>query len=123
MALTATATPRVARDIIGSLSIPRAVCVQKSFLRSNIRFQVEYLDGSLCNSSAEEHMTSYILARKEQTGIVYAHKRETVEYLVSHFSNHDIRCVGYHGGLTPKTKKAVQERFECGDAKVVIATV
>jgi superfamily II DNA helicase RecQ len=122
IALTATATKRVSASIISSLSIPDAVLVQKSFLRANIRYEVRYTDGHLCGTTVYKDILSYIEARPGQAGIVYVHKRETVEELVVVLSKKEIKCVGYHGGLTPKTKKLVQQQYESDSASVIVAT-
>jgi superfamily II DNA helicase RecQ len=122
IALTATATERVSASIITSLSIPDAVLVQKSFLRANIRYEVRYTDGHLCGTTVFKDILSYIEARPGQAGIVYVHKRETVEELVMALSKKGIKIVGYHGGLTPKTKKSVQQQYESDAASVIVAT-
>jgi ATP-dependent DNA helicase RecQ len=122
IALTGSARPRVAASILESLRIPDAVRVQKSFLRSNIRYTVEYVDGSLCASSVEEHMVDYILARPGQVGIVYVHKRDQVERVVQLLARRGVACVGYHGGLSNKDKRAVQAEFDGGKATVCVCT-
>jgi superfamily II DNA helicase RecQ len=122
IALTATATPVVANSIVSSLAIPDAVRVQKSFLRANIRYEVRYVDGQLCGKTILTDIIQYVKARAGKTGIIYVHKRETVAEIVDALLSHGIKCVGYHGGLTPKTKKQVQHQYESGEAPVIVAT-
>jgi superfamily II DNA/RNA helicase len=122
IALTATATEKVSASIVSSLAIPDAVLVQKSFLRANIRYEVRYVDGQLCRTTVVADIIKYIQKRAGQAGIVYAHKRETVEELVTALSKKGIKSVGYHGGLTPKTKKMVQHQYESGAVSVIVAT-
>lgn len=122
IALTATATKKVSDSIMESLDIPSAVRVHESFLRSNIRYEVRYVDGELCNSSVVADMIKYIRERPNDAGVVYAHKRETVEELVLELSQAGLKCVGFHAGMSTSTKKNVQRDFESGRAQLIVAT-
>lgn len=122
IALTGSARPRVASSILESLKIPSALKVQRSFLRSNIRYVVEYVDGSLCSTTVEKHMVEFILARPSETGVIYVHKRSTVDDVIGVLKSNDISCVGYHGGMTNKAKRIMQEDFESRKALVCVAT-
>lgn len=122
IALTATATPKVSDSIVESLAIPNAKRVHESFLRSNIRYEVRYVDGELCNTTVIADIIKYIQNRPNDAGVIYAHKRETVEDLVSELAEARIKCVGFHAGMTINTKKSVQQDFETGKAQIIVAT-
>lgn len=122
IALTGSARPDVGRDIVRSLGIEGGEKVHRSFLRKNIRYEVRYLDGELCKTSVEEDMCNLILSRKGERGIVYAHKRDTVDALVKLFKQRGISCAGYHGKMTNAIKKKVQLDFETGKVDCCVAT-
>lgn len=122
IALTGSARPRVARAIVESLKIPDAVLVRKSFLRHNIKYRVEYVDGDLCASTVEQHLLEFVLARPDEMGIVYVHKRTDVADIVARLQARGVKCVGYHGGLPNTEKRRVQEEFETRKARVCVAT-
>ncbi|CAN8061502.1 unnamed protein product [Agarophyton chilense] len=125
VALTATATPFVQSHILKSLCIPHAKHVRTSFLRSNVFYQVRYVDA--LQTAVELDIVSYILARRNndlsfQTGIVYAFKRSTVDGMADLLNSNGVPALSYHAGLSTKSRKAAQQKFESGECPVVVAS-
>lgn len=125
VALTATATPHVQRDIRKSLQISKAGHVHTSFLRSNIRYEVRYADE--LSEGLEIDIVRYIRSRcdsggKFDTGLVYAFKRTTVDQLAALLQKAGVPALPYHAGLKVAERKKAQEMFEKGECPVVVAS-
>ncbi|XP_047980943.1 ATP-dependent DNA helicase Q-like 1 [Salvia hispanica] len=120
MALTATATPVVRKDIINSLRIPRAMVLEASFDRPNLKYEV-------IGKTKEplKQLGNLLMDRfKNLCGIVYClSKNECVE--VSKYINDKfkIKAVYYHAGLSARQRIAAQQKWHSGEAHVVCATI
>jgi ATP-dependent DNA helicase RecQ len=121
LALTATATPAVTRDIAAQLGMERPLLVKGSFLRRNLRLSAVKKGGE--GPSAREAILRLILARRGQSGIVYALSRRTVEETAEFLAAHGVRAAPYHAGLEPEERERVQDAFQAGEVDVVVATV
>jgi ATP-dependent DNA helicase RecQ len=120
VALTATATPRVARDIVARLRLEDPVAVTTGFDRPNLSFAVVP-----CRTKADKQRR--IAAALAEPGalpaIVYAGTRNGCEELamrLGHALEEDVLV--YHAGLDRERRAAVQRAFMGGDARVVVAT-
>jgi ATP-dependent DNA helicase RecQ len=120
IASTATATPRVARDIAARLGLRDPVRVSTGFDRPNLSFAV-----IACASEQLKHRQ--IAAALAQPGarpaIVYAGTRAGAERLAAMLSRALDGGVGvYHAGLGREQRTSVQRRFMDGELPVVVAT-
>jgi len=120
VALTATATPRVARDIAARLRLEDPVAVTTGFDRPNLSFAVVP-----CRTKADKQRR--IAAALGEPGalpaIVYAGTRNGCEELamrLRHALDEDVLV--YHAGLDRERRAAVQRAFMGGGARVVVAT-
>lgn len=121
LALTATATPAVTQDIAAQLGMARPLVVKGSFLRPNLRLHAVKKGGD--GPSAREAILRLVLARRGQSGIVYALGRRTVEETAEFLAVHGVRAAAYHAGLEPEERERVQDAFQAGAIDVVVATV
>ncbi len=117
LALTATATPFVRKDIVHQLGIERAAQVVSGFDRPNL-----FLEVAEVSSTAEKVRIIAGMARTEKLGIVYGGTRKNVEEVRSSLARLGLEAVAYHAGLTPLERKAVQERFMGAGQCVIVAT-
>src|SRR5262245_20964034 len=117
LALTATATPAVRRDILSQLGIEGAAQVVSGFDRPNLYLEVREVD-----STAEKVRTIISLARWAPLGIVYAGTRKNVEDVHNTLRRAGIETAAYHAGLSIPERKAVQERFMNASECVIVAT-
>jgi ATP-dependent DNA helicase RecQ len=121
LALTATATPAVTRDIAAQLGMERPLLVKGSFLRRNLRLHAVKKGGD--GPSAREAILRLVHARSGESGIVYALGRRTVEETAAFLASHRVRAAAYHAGLDPEERERVQDAFKSGEIDVVVATV
>ncbi len=115
VALTATATPKVAEDIEHLLSIPAQNQVKTGFARENLAFQV-------VKDQKDTYISTYLKMNQGQSGIIYASTRKEVERIY-HLLKHEKIAVGYyHGGLSEEERSFFQEEFLYDRIQVMVAT-
>jgi ATP-dependent DNA helicase RecQ len=117
MALTATATERVRKDIVHQLQLREPCCYVASFNRPNLTYRV------VAKSSAYEQVLALVRARPDESGIIYCASRKTAESLAAKLRDDDIRAKTYHAGLDPADRAKHQEQFLRDDARVITATI
>ncbi len=122
LALTATATPEVRRDIAAQLEMRNPLEVQGSFFRSNLRISA-YRKGAEGLPPVREALLRLVLARRGDSGIIYCLSRKAVEATAAFLSGEGIRAAAYHAGLDPAARSAAQEAFQRDDVDVIVATV
>jgi ATP-dependent DNA helicase RecQ len=120
MASTATATPRVAADIVGRLGLREPVRVATGFDRPNLSFAVVK-----CANKQAVHrgIASALKEPGALPGIVYAGTRADCERLADRLSvDLGVEVIAYHAGLQREARGEAQRRFMAGEAPVVVAT-
>jgi ATP-dependent DNA helicase RecQ len=122
LALTATATPEVMRDIVGQLGMRDPLVERGSFFRGNLRIS-SYKKGADGVPSVRESIRRLVAARKGESGIVYCLSRKSTEATADYLRDNGIRAVAYHAGLDATDRAASQDAFRCDDVDVVVATV
>jgi ATP-dependent DNA helicase RecQ len=117
MALTATATERVRKDIVDQLHLEDARCYVASFNRPNLTYRV------VAKSSPYEQVLGFIRGRPDESGIVYCASRKTADSLAKKLSADGVKAKPYHAGLEAKERTKHQELFLRDDARVITATI
>lgn len=137
MALTATATPKVIKDVVNELSLQKCPLHIGSFDRPNIFYKVKYKDSL---DKPLEELVKYVKGRhasskkklsengsqngaEECSGIVYVHKREETSMIARAISKAGITASPYHAGLKKVDRATVQEGWSSGKIQVAVATV
>src|SRR3989454_6037456 len=105
MALTATATERVRKDIIEQLHLRDARCYIASFNRATLTYRV------VPKSSPYEQVLKLIRGRPNESGIVYCASRRTADSLAAKLSGDGVKAKPYHAGLEAKERTKHQELF------------
>ena len=117
-AFTATATSKVADDIIKSLKLENPVRLVGSFYRDNLILNVKKRVGN-----GKKELLKFLQNYKNESGIIYTFTRKECEELASFVSQNGINAAAYHAGLSTNIRKSVQESFIKDETKVVVATV
>jgi ATP-dependent DNA helicase RecQ len=117
IALTATATPAVARDITKQLNMVRSEKYVASFNRTNLYYEVK------SGENADQQITSYLRSHPESCGIIYCQTRKSVEGLAGRLKKLGINAAFYHAGMSDELRHRAQEKFLDGTIRVVVATV
>ncbi|KAH8359399.1 hypothetical protein KR093_006512 [Drosophila rubida] len=120
MALTATATPRVRKDILQQLNLTHCKWFLSSFNRSNLRYQVVPKKGA----STIDDMRSFIQTRPPTaSGIIYCLSRKECDEVANKMATSGIRAVAYHAGLTDKARESRQKDWITNKVRVICATI
>jgi ATP-dependent DNA helicase RecQ len=120
MALTATATPRVATDIAGRLRLREPLRVTTGFDRPNLSFAVVRCGGA---RDKEQRLVAALSDPAARPAIVYAGTRGATEKLAGVLGRAlDGGVVAYHAGMRPEQRGDAQEQFMTGRADVIVAT-
>ena len=115
LALTATATPRVAEDIQQQLKFEVPHVLSKSFRRDNIAYVVRKANDKLGE-------LLHILSSLKASAIVYVRKRAGAEELARFLKAKGIEADFYHAGLTSFQREQKQEAWKKGEVPVIVAT-
>ena len=116
LALTATATPQVADDIMERLAFRKGSRKFKmSFTRDNISYLVR-------NSENKIYDIFHILSRTEGSGIVYVRSRRKTREIAEFLAASGISADYYHAGLSYETKTERQNEWQSGAIRIMVAT-
>lgn len=119
LALTATATPDVARDIAKEFRITRENRVVTSFHRPNLFLQITPVKASERIALLVEKLT----VETRFPAIVYVTLQETSESVAAHLQRAGIRARAYHAGLADDVRSEVQQAFMLDAIEVIVATI
>lgn len=114
VALTATATPKVAADIMQRLDLQREV--KTGFARENLSFKV------VKDQDSDRFLLDYLKMNTEQSGIIYASTRKEVERLTLMLDKQGVPVTMYHGGLSKQERQMNQDDFLFDRLPVMVAT-
>ncbi|KAI0237350.1 hypothetical protein LSAT2_012148 [Lamellibrachia satsuma] len=121
LALTATATPRVRKDILHQLHMKNPMWFMQSFNRTNLKYEVRPKKPKTVTTDIINLIKA---SYHRQSGIVYCLSRRECDQVALDLRRAGIGAQSYHAGLTDAERTAVQERWmDEGPCKVVCATI
>ncbi len=115
LALTASATGRVAEDIMHHLEFAEPHILRSSFARPNLSYSVRHTDD-------KRGQLLRLLRNVGGAGIVYMRTREGVEQLAAQLRDEGFAATAYHGGLGHAERTQRQEDWMAGRVRVMVAT-
>ena len=115
LALTATATPEVVKDIQARLDFREENVFRMSFERKNLAYMVRQTD----NKTQE---LLHILRKVPGSAIIYVRNRRRTKEITELLVNEDITADFYHAGLDNAVKDLRQKRWQSGEVRVMVAT-
>ena len=117
VALTATATPRVQKDIKKLLKFDEGNEFIGSFNRENLFIAVEPKVELL------DQILAFLRKHQQESGIIYCQTIKQVESLHPDLTARGISALPYHADLDDETRKQNQDAFINSDIKVIVATI
>ncbi|QLY24619.1 ATP-dependent DNA helicase RecQ [Bdellovibrio sp. KM01] len=118
LALTATATPEVQKDILTKLNIPDAEIISAGIERPNLALRVHDLYGM------DDKIRAIVGLRYQQpgSGIVYCSLIQTLRKISAELNRAGVQHLVYHGDLSPQDRKRNQKAFINEEAPLMLAT-
>ena len=119
-AATATATPRVAGDVILRLGLRDAVRVTTGFDRPNLSYIVVRASN---DADRRQRITSVLADPAARPAIVYAGTRARTTELASALGRSlGVGVAAYHAGLEREARDRAQRAFMADEVEIVVAT-
>ena len=125
LCLTATAKPAFIAEIVEYFKERLGVNLNVfngGASRDNLSFEVMPTSGGEKFAFIHDLLSSHLPADRTGVAIVYCASRNRTEQVAEFLNAKDVSTDHFHAGLTPDTKKDVQQRFIDGDLKVITAT-
>jgi len=117
IALTATATDKVAEDISTTLKLDNPVYVRGSFDRPNLFYDVRP------KNEAYQAIVNFLRHEAKGPGIIYCGSRKKVEDLASRLKDDGFSVIHYHAGLSDQERCEHQEQFIHDKVQIIVATI
>ncbi len=115
VALTASATERVAEDVMKRLKFSARNVIRSGFARGNLSFVVRHTDD-------KRGQMFRIIKGVQGCGIVYVRTRDGAEKLAAELREAGITAEFYHGGLPYGERSMRQDAWQRGKVRVMVAT-
>lgn len=115
LALTATATKEVVKDIQEKLHFKKSNVLQKSFERTNVAYIVVEEEDKLARLVK-------IANKLKGTGIVYVRNRKKTQEIAQYLKSNNISADFYHAGLDIKTRDLKQNNWMNNKTRVIVCT-
>jgi ATP-dependent DNA helicase RecQ len=120
LALTATATRRVAGDIIRQLGMSKPAGYKGSFFRPNLVIHAQKKGNG---RNTRRDILGVIRRHPGESGIVYCMSRRATDGLAEWLRDHGVNALAYHAGMSDDDRHRHQEAFARDRCDVVVATV
>lgn len=118
LCLTATATPKVAKDIRKQFRIAASDHVQLSFHRPNLDLRI-----TPCNASDRKALLLERLTATQGAAVVYVTRQETAEEVATYLAKQGLSARAYHAGLPDEFRSDAQVAFMEGRVRIIVATI
>lgn len=119
LALTATATPRVLKDISKSLGLREPERHVYGFYRPNLFCQVEFCDS---DADKSEKLRTAVALHTEGRVLIYCGTRKQTEALAEALGQEFGEVGYYHAGLDSEERARVQGEYYNGTIRILTAT-
>ncbi len=124
MACTATATPKVAEEIVARLGLRDPARVRSGFDRPNLSFDVLAFDGEGSVARKRATLLAGLAMADNRPAVVYCGTRKSTEEVAALIAaeGQGLGVVAYHAGMNAQTRSHRQDMFMGGEADIVVAT-
>ncbi|MBN2520034.1 MAG: RecQ family ATP-dependent DNA helicase, partial [Bacteroidales bacterium] len=115
LALTATATNKVAEDIQEKLKFINKNIIKSGYERKNLIYLVR-------NVEDKNNYILTVLQKIKGSGIIYVRNRKKTKEIANYLLNHKIPASYYHAGLKTNTRSERQNNWNSGITRIIVAT-
>ncbi len=119
LALTATATPEVLKDICKAFQIRKPNAIRAPFFRPNLHIK------STLTRQANQYPVLLNRINHQKTGatLVYVTLQKTAEQIAERLQADGLAAVAYHAGMNPTHRSEIQQNFLKSKSGIVVATI
>ena len=117
MALTATATPEVEKDIMQQLAMKAPLVVKGSFDRPNLMIRIN------SKHDAEKQVAAFLEKHQNKSGIIYAATRKTVDSVHKQLQSQGVNVGKYHAGMREEERYDALHDFIHDKTPLMVATI
>ena len=117
IALTATATEKVRKDIVAQLDLTQAQTFLSSFNRANLKYVVEP------KRAAFSLLLTLLRRHQNESAIIYCFSRKDTENLAADLGANGLTALPYHAGLDTSVRRETQEKFIRDEVPIIVATI
>src|SRR5690606_26040355 len=115
LALTASATPRVQKDIVAHLGLKNHALFTGSFSRDNL--------GYIAMQTQDKHYSCVQILKKHRgSAIIYARTRKATLDISDRLTRDGLTATHYHGGMSSDEKQRNMDRWLTDEVQVMVAT-
>ncbi len=115
LALTASATPEVEKDILEKLQLKKPATFHQSFARKNLSYSVRLVENKL-----EKGIE--ILKRISGSAIWYVRTRQATQQLAKQLQQMGFSAAAYHAGMTALDRSTKQEAWKANQVRIMVST-
>ncbi len=115
IALTATATPFVAEDIMTQLGFMKPNLIKSGFERPNISYVVRKVEDKNGQILKIAHSVP-------GSGIIYVRERKRAEELASFLLSQGVDTEAYHAGFSSAERSKKQDAWKKGETRIIVST-
>ncbi len=116
LALTATATPNVVKDIQEKLKFRKNNVFQTSYERKNLTYNL------INDPDKYGHLLRLLQSMTSGSGIVYVRNRKRTREIADWLESRGLTATSYHAGLDSRLRDTRQDQWMRGIKKVIVAT-
>ena len=115
LALSATATTNVIKDIQNNLDFKEHNLIQSSFVRKNLSYVVD-------NTEDKKSRLLKLVDKIKSSVIVYVGSRKAAKEIANFLLNNNYSANYYHGGLASKVRTEIQESWTKNQTRIIVTT-
>jgi ATP-dependent DNA helicase RecQ len=115
IALTATATKKVEKDIVEQLALEKPFIFRQSYERPNIQFVVKPYED-------KRYYLQWYFKKYKELGIIYVRNRKTSLELAQFLKTQNISAQAFHGGLPSQEKENILTDWQKEKLQIIVAT-
>ena len=119
LALTATATPSVVRDICVAFDILPEHAIVTGFYRANLQLVIT----PVTFAERDARLVERLRSRAPGVTIVYVTQQKTAERIAEMLRKAGLPADAYHAGMENDARSAVQDRWMASERHIVVATI
>jgi ATP-dependent DNA helicase RecQ len=125
LALTATATSQVIRDIVEQLGMFHPMVLRGSFFRPNLHLHAfkKGGEGPQKTPPVRDAILEIVRQRPGDSGIIYCLSRKSTDATCEYLKENGVRAAAYHAGMEPEARAKAQDAFRDDKVDVVVATI